>query len=363
MSSGGAERVTVTLANYWAAKGTDVVIVTVTGEDLDFYPLHPAVRRIGLALDGVSRGSLEGIANNYRRVVALRAILVKERPSIAIALMPAANVLLVLASMGMGIPTIGSERVHPPCMPLGRLWESARRLCYGRLRAIVAQTELSANWLAENSTAERDRITVIPNPVTLPLLASRPSLVLAECKRDMGYKRILLAVGRLDRQKGFDRLIDGFAQLADQQPEWGLVILGEGEQRSALEAQCRANGVEARVCLPGSVGNVGECYDAADLYVMTSRFEGFPNTLLEALAHGLPSVAVDCETGPSEILRHEVDGLLVPQDDSAALVGALERLMMDDELRKSFGKRAVEARQRFAVERVARMWEKLFSNV
>lgn len=363
LSCGGAERVTVTLANYWAVKGWEVTIVTVTGEDRDFYPLHPAVRRIALGLDGASRGSLEGITNNWRRMRALRGVLVKEQPAIAIAFMPTANVLLSLAAVGLGIPTIGSERIHPPRMPLGELWERARRYAYGRLTALVAQTTLSAEWLAENTSAKREQIAVIPNPVTLPLLVNEPRLTLADCKRDMGCARVLLAVGRLDQQKGFDRLIDAFAQLAGQEPEWGLVILGEGGQRAALEEQCRASGLESRVRLPGAVGNVGECYQAADLYVMTSRFEGFPNTLLEALAHGLPAVAVDCETGPREILRHEEDGLLVPQDDSAALLGALKRLMADDGLRVHFSERAVEARQRFAVERVAEMWEELFSNV
>tara|TARA_R110002074_G_scaffold304679_2_gene475932 strand:- start:7070 stop:8188 length:1119 start_codon:yes stop_codon:yes gene_type:complete len=363
LSSGGAERVTVTLANYWAAQGWEVIIVTVTGEDRDFYPLHPAVRRIALGLDGASRGSLEGITNNWRRMRALRGVLVKEQPAIAIAFMPTANVLLSLAAVGLGIPTIGSERTYPPKMPLGGLWERARRYTYGNLTSLVAQTALSAQWLAENTTTKRDRIVVIPNPVTLPMLVNEPRFSLAENQQDMGCSRILLAVGRLGPEKGFDRLIDAFAQLAGQQPEWGLMILGEGEQRVALEGQCRANGLEARVCLPGSVGNVGECYEAADLYVLTSRFEGFPNTLLEALAHGLPAVAVDCETGPREILRHGVDGLLVPQDDPDALVSALGRLMVDGQLRSRFSEHAVETRQRFAVGRVAEMWEELFSNV
>ena len=359
LSSGGAERVMVTLANYWAAEGWEVIIATITGEDRDFYPLHPAVRRIAFCLDGASQSGLEAIANNWRRIRALRKVLGTEQPSIAIAFMPTANALLVLAATGKGIPTIGSERVHPPCMPLGGMWERVRQYTYGRLTTIVVQTELSAQWLAENITVKRDRIVVIPNPVTLPLLVNEPRLVLAECKLDMGCTRILLAAGRLDQQKGFDRLIDAFAQLADQQPEWGLVILGEGEQRAALEAQCLATGLETRVRLPGAVGNVGECYEAADLYVLTSRFEGFPNTLLEALAHALPAVAVDCETGPREILRPEVDGLLVPQDDSVALVSALERLMADDSLRGRFGQRAVEAQQRFSVGCVAEAWEKL----
>src|SRR5680860_61996 len=251
LSSGGAERVTVTLANYWAAQGWEVVITTITGEDRDFYKLHPAVRRVPLRLDADSQGGIEAIMNNWRRMRALRAVLGNEQPTVAVAMMPTANVLLALAATGMGIPTIGSERIHPPRMPLGRLWERARRYAYGRLTTIVAQTTLSAQWLAENTTAKRDQIAVIPNPVTLPLLVNEPRLAFAASKRDMDCSRILLAVGRLEQQKGFDRLIDAFAHLAGQKPEWGLVILGEGGQRAALEAQCRERGLEARVRLPG----------------------------------------------------------------------------------------------------------------
>lgn len=354
---------TATLASYWAAKGWETIIVTVAGQNQDFYPLHPAVRRIPLGLDGASRGRLEGIVNNLRRMRTLRGVLAKEKPAVAIAFMPTANVLLSLATVGLSIATIGSERTYPPKMPLGRFWERARRYTYGHLTSLVAQTDLSAQWLVENTAVQRDRVVVIPNPVTLPMPDNEPRLSLADSRQNMNCSRILLSVGRLGPEKGFDRLIEAFAKLSGQHSEWGLVIIGEGEERAALEEQCRAAELERRVSFPGAVGNIGECYQAADLYVLTSHFEGFPNTLIEAMAHGLPAVAVDCETGPSEILRHELDGLLVPQNDQQALVTALELLMGDSDLRASFGARAVESRERFAVERVAGQWEELFEKL
>jgi glycosyltransferase involved in cell wall biosynthesis len=96
---------------------------------------------------------------------------------------------------------------------------------------------------------------------------------------------------------------------------------------------------------------------------MSSRFEGFPNTLAEAMAHGLPAVSFDCDTGPRDIIRHEVDGLLVPPGDLDALTEALARLMADDALRQQYAARAVEVRQRFSMERVAGMWETLFEEL
>ena len=108
---------------------------------------------------------------------------------------------------------------------------------------------------------------------------------------------------------------------------------------------------------------MGEWYERVDVYVMGSRFEGFPLTLAEALVHGLPAVSFDCDTGPRDIIRPEVDGLLVPPGNVDALTAALDQLMADASLRVQFATRAVEARQRFSMERIARMWEELFAAV
>jgi len=360
LSAGGAERVTATLANYWAGQDWSVTVVTVTGRERDFYALDERIKRIVLKLDAESATPRQAIINNWRRVRALRRVLQLEKPDVAVAMMATANVVLALAGWGLPVKTIGSERIHPPTFPLGRAWEVMRRLSYPRLNALVAQTRQSAEWLKLNAPAPH--IEVIANPLHYPLSFQEPRVTPADVLEETGCARLLLAVGRLDQQKGFDRLLSAFASL-QANSDWALVILGEGRQRKSLEDQASALGIEHRVRFPGAVGNVGEWYEAADIYVMTSRFEGFPNTLVEALAYGVPAVAVDCETGPREILRHKVDGLLVPQDDPTALEKALDRLMRDPELRARFAARAVEARERFAVARIAEQWEALFTKL
>jgi glycosyltransferase involved in cell wall biosynthesis len=359
LQSGGAERVTANLANYWAAKGWCVAVVTLTSSASDFYTLHPDVQRIGLDAAGSSDNLVASITSNLHRVAALRRVLKDTQPDVALSMMSTANILLALASLGLKeLVCVGSERTYPPMMPLGRIWRALRARLYGQLDAVVALTIESERWLQKHTNTRC--IPVIPNAATWPLPLQMP--VLPPPKRVVG-KRILLAVGRLGKEKGFHHLIQVFQQLEKAYPNWQLFIIGEGPQRKALEAQVLSASLEDRVFLPGRAGNLGQWYETADLYVMSSSFEGFPNTLVEAMAHGLPAVSFDCETGPRDIIRNEVDGLLVPAGDLTAMVGALRQLMSDTTLRARMGSRAEEVRERYSLERVTSMWEQLFKDV
>lgn len=357
LSGGGAERVATSLGNYWAGRDWKVTIVTLGPESGDFYPLHPAVGRISLNLSGQSSNVVVGLLQNLRRVLALRRTLKRIRPDVALSLMSTPNVLLAFASHGIAdLCSIGSERSFPPRLPLGAAWDAMRKKMYGNLAAVVALTQECADWVTAHSSARL--VPVIPNPISWPLQEHDPRIPLDSICRS--ERKILLAVGRLAAEKNFELLIQVFAESAPDCPEWDLIILGEGPERQELEAQVRAAGLEARILLPGIAGNLGEWYARAELYVLSSRFEGFPNALAEALAHGLPAVSFDCDTGPRDIVRHGVDGLLVPPDDARGLKVALERLMKDKGLRSAFASRAMEARERFSIERVAGMWENLF---
>ena len=360
LSSGGAERVTANLANHWAGKGWDITVVTLAPQSNDFYALHPAVKRIALELAGDSGNVLAGLWQNLRRVFTLRRVLHQIKPDIALGMTTTANVLVALATRGLPqIHAIGSERTHPPQFPLGALWEGLRRHTYGHLAAVTVLTSESADWLRAYTGAQR--VPVIPNAALWPLPIQEPRLTPELfCQSE---RFIVLAVGRLSEEKQFGLLLEVFHFLANQHPSWDLVILGEGPQRLTLQDQVRVTGLEKRVFLPGRAGNVGEWYERADLYVMSSRVEGFPNTLAEAMAHGLAVVSFDCDTGPRDIIRHEVDGLLVPPGDVAALTAALDRLMDDATLRQQFAERAVDARRRFSMARIAGTWEDLFKEI
>lgn len=358
LSSGGAERVTANLANYWAEKGWDIIVITVTNKNRDFYPLDSKVQRIALDLDADSCSLFDALKYNYQRIKALRNVLQKEQVDVALGMMTTANILLAFASKGLGIPVIGSEHSHPPMLPLSRVWEWLRKYSYSQPDAVTALTQSSATWLKAETNSRY--VPVIPNAVCYPMV-THPPLISPDILKIQPFN--LIAVGRLSEEKGFDRLLLVFSVLALNFPLWHLTIIGEGSCRGDLEKKCLDLNLQNRVSLPGRVGNIAEWYEAADLYVMSSLFEGFPNTLVEALAYGLPVVSVDCDTGPRDIIRHQVDGLLVPQDNHEALLNSLSTLMLNEDLRQKYAKNAVEIRSRLAMTNVVNLWEALFVKV
>jgi len=358
LASGGAERVTSVLAARWLEQGWDVMVATLSSEADDAYHLEPRVRRLALDLIGVSTSMLSALFANWRRVRAVRRAISEHRPDVVLAMMSSTCVLLALARRGkQGPMLIGSERVYPPQMPLGRAWEALRACSYSRLDVVVGQTARAKAWLESHTTARR--VVVIPNAVAWPLPDSGAAI--APGSVGGSGRRRLLAVGRLDRQKGFDRLIEAFAAVAASHLHWDLVIVGEGPERAELESQIRHAGVAGRAWLPGRAGNLAEWYATADLFALSSRFEGFPNVLLEAMSHGLPAVAFDCEAGPAEIIRSGVDGRLVPDGDIAAFGVALSALMSDDARRATMSARALEVRERFSMEAVLEQWRALLT--
>jgi glycosyltransferase involved in cell wall biosynthesis len=167
----------------------------------------------------------------------------------------------------------------------------------------------------------------------------------------------VLAAGRFGPEKGFETLLESFALIGAERKGWELVIVGDGPLRNILERRIHELGIGDAVHLPGRVGNMADWYSSADLFVLSSRFEGFPNVLVEAMAHGLAVISTDCETGPRELIVNGENGLLVPVEGTAALASSMARLMADHQLRVALGRAAAGIGERFGIVDVATQWE------
>jgi glycosyltransferase involved in cell wall biosynthesis len=180
-----------------------------------------------------------------------------------------------------------------------------------------------------------------------------------------GVKKVILGVGRLSPEKGFAGLIAAYAALSNELRFMSqLVILGEGPERQALEQQIQVLGLVADVCLPGAAGNLSDWYEQADVFVLSSQFEGFPNALLEAQAHGAACVSFNCLSGPADLIDHGRTGFLVdPEACAPGLAKAIEELLADPERRAAMGAAAKQASARFETSKVIAQWEQLIKEV
>lgn len=355
LSAGGAERVLVLLSKGLAALGHRVSVVTVFGEGKDFYALPGGVDRIALDMGKTTRTPVEKITTNVRRLSSLRRALRRIDPDVVISFMPEANVLTLLAALRSKTPVIVTEHADPREDWTNRTWKGLRRLSYRLASRVVSVSDGVDEYFSWIPTVKR---AVIPNPISLAepdAPAGRP-LALA-------WPRAVAAMGRLEREKGFDLLVDAFARLAADFPDWGLVILGDGSQRGPLESLAAGHGLRERVELPGVLEDPFSTLKRADLFVLSSRSEGFGNALVEAMACGLPVIATECWHAPPGIVRHGVDGLLIPLEDVDALSAAMAQLMADDDQRRRLASEAVKAAQRFDLDRISQTWDELLEAV
>ena len=352
LEGGGAERVMVALANAWQEKGHKITLITLSESKTDVYHLSPGIERIGLGLVRSSIHLGQATVNNLLRLWALRKQLRASRADAIVSFQTTTNILVILANVGTGRPTIISERVSQEDQSLRSLWLFLRRLVYRRASIVVVQTRRIAMWMEQRFSVP---VLVIPDPVPSGLLENVFANPVAE------KKHTILAMGQLDRQKGFDLLIDAFARLAASHPEWSLVILGEGRERAALELQVAHRGLQHRVTMAGFVSDPGGYMQKATIFALSSRYEGMPNALLEAMAMGLPCISFDCRTGPAELIKHYTNGLLIPPEDVSALADGLRELMSNAQLRMQLGEQAKAVREQFSLDTVLARWDAAFA--
>lgn len=343
------------LANYLATRGHSVHLITMDAQRADFYPLDTRIERKTLDLQDASATLWRALWNNLHRIKELRKAICRSRPELVISFMDTTNVLTLLATRGLRAKVIVAERTNPMQYELPRQWVKLRRWLYPRADAVVTLTERVANWVRE--FVPHHRVHVIPNAIPPVQAVENNDEIPLPC----GH--IVAAMGRLIPSKGYDMLLPAFARCAAKHPDWNLLILGEGPERANLTALARELGVSERVLMPGTIQNPMPVLRRADFFVMSSRFEGMPMAVLEALACGLPVVSFDCPTGPRELIRDGIDGYLVPSENIEALTAAMDRLMSDPAERQRLAAHTPEVWQRFGADVIMAKWDSLISQV
>ncbi len=350
LSAGGGERVASTLINYWVEGGEQVTLVTFDSVEKDFYRIDAKVKRIALGLTSESKNWREFIGNNLRRIQILRAFFRSSEFDVVVSFIDKTNVLVLLATFGLGVPVVVSEQIDPRKHSVGMVAAALRRVLYPSACAVVVLTAGMSQWARR--IVKKEAIYVVPSPISEQFLGSRKS-------NGSSTLHTVVAMGRMEPQKGFDRLLTAFAKCAQRHPEWTLRIVGEGTERPRLHALTVRLGLESRIRLDTVTKEPEKVLRDSDLFVLSSRYEGFPNVLLEAMACGLPVISFDCQTGPGEIIRDGIDGVLVPPDDVEALAKAMDSLMGAQQERRRLAASAVEVAERFSLPRVMAMWSEI----
>ncbi|VAX12939.1 Alpha-1,4-N-acetylgalactosamine transferase PglH [hydrothermal vent metagenome] len=355
LSAGGAERVLSIMANYWASHGHCIHFLTLDAIEGDFYALDPKIQRHALGLLHGSNSLWGTFKKHFLRLLWIRRIIKESQPDAVICFMDRMNVATLVATHWLTIPVIISERIDPEWHHIGIFWNILRRLMYPYANILVVQTETVRNW-AKRYLPD-DRITIIPNPLESKQQTHRLNcpIVLPE--------QYIVAMGRMVPQKGFDTLLSAFASLAEDFNHWELIILGDGSERNRLQQQAKKLGIDHRLHMPGRISPSDQILEQAEIFILSSRYEGFPNALLEAMRAGVAVISFDCPSGPAEIIHHGVDGLLVPAQDSQALTQAITKLIQDRKLRQSLGDRAKDVKERFSLEKVMRQWQDVIETV
>jgi len=345
LEAGGAERVLADMANFWNSKGWQIIFATWAGRTSpDFYELDPGIRRIWLDVGASSTSVLAKIGAYFRRIRKLRTMLAAVRPDAVLSFVDTSNVMTLLACMGLRLRVVVSERINGAAISsIPWVWRMSRVATYWRANAVIAQTPDAARWIAKLCGV---KAIPIPNPLRALPSTNGPR------------EPVILAVGRLTRQKGFDLLIRAFSLIQPEFSDWRLVIIGSGPECTELLQLSEQLKVRVGVEFRSPVRDIESWMSRAGLVVQPSRFEGFPNVVLEAMGMGAAVISADCRSGPAEIIKDGINGRLVPVEDVETLARVMAELLRRPEERARLGSEARKVRQVFRQDLVMKKWER-----
>lgn len=338
IGKGGAERVVVNIANQMVKDGYSVSIFTImSGEEN--YKLDEGVEHIHLDVEDRNR-----LLRIIKRFFKLRSMVKRSNAGTVIAF---DRYYGILSALFTGKRVIGSERNDPYSnMPAHSIQKYIRDWLYHRVDYMVFQTEYAQNYFSNNI---KKHSTIIPNPVSADMLPEPFAGI-----RD---KRIVTAC-RLTEQKNLPMMIDAFAAFNQVHTGYQLVIYGEGHLLESLKEYAAERSVGNQVCFPGYMDDLPKKIHSAAMYVSSSDYEGISNSMLEAMAMGLPVVCTDCPAGGAAMVIHNgKNGYLVPVRQVEVMARAMCRVIEDKEHTLSMSRKATEVRSTFSIQQIAKQWE------
>lgn len=329
LHAGGAERVVTGLANYCISKEIQVSIIRYDKRK-PFYDIDNNVNIISLDIYFATKNIFQKIYYNFKRIFLLRRVLKKIQPNIAISFLPSACCITLIALLGMNIPLVMTERNNPYLSPSNKIWRLLRSHYSYFADGYIFQTRRARDYFSKKVIQNS---VVIFNPIINPYLTTVTN----------GEKeKTITAMGRLVPQKGFVCLIKAFSRITNDFPDYSLHIYGEGVQREELQKIIDNMNLSDKIYLKGSNKKAIEPIIKSSVFVLSSRFEGMPNALIEAMAGGVPCISTDCPMGPSELIKNGENGILVPVDDDIMMAEAMKRILLDTNLAKRLSDNAIK---------------------
>ena len=338
-NAGGTERVGSMVANGLFEAGHEIVVVSILHGNEPFFPLNEDIKIISL-FDSSGRT----LYRTPNIIYKLRELLKKEHIDLLIVVETMSVLFTLPAVLGLSVKHICWEHFNFN-FDLGKKGRRlARQLAARYCDSVVTLTERDKQYWLEG-TQHKSQISTIANPSPFP----------TQEYNNQTNTKIVLAVGRLTYQKGFDLLLESWVEVNKVMPNWTLLIVGEGEDKIKLNNFIKRNNLNDSVKLVGNTNNIHEYYEKAEIFCLSSRFEGFGMVLIEALSFGLPIVSFDCEVGPAEILEG-TGSILVTQNDTELLALSLVNLMKDKEQRKAIRLKSIKKAEVYQPESIIAQW-------
>lgn len=350
LHSGGAERVLSILANEFSKQGLSVFILCLN-EAEPGYQISPHVKMINLLRKREKENTFNRI--KYASLIFLRLsrLLIKEKPTCVISFMTTANLWTGLACSLINIPFIVSERTTPDhtIHSFNFFLKRISYIIYKKSKAVVIPAKGIEDCIKNHKFFKGlNNFKIIRNPL---------NVFRAPSATPVNTKKFILGVGRLSFIKGFDQLIEAFSKIKTDEVD--LLIVGGGNEYDTLSNQIENLGIQNRVKLVGPKDNLQDYYNQAELFVLPSRNEGYPNALIEAMSFGCPCIAMNCEFGPSEIIENEANGILIEANNIGKLTSAIDNLLADESLRIKVARNAQLINQINSIENILPKWKDL----